>query len=135
MTIVEQLILHEGLKLKPYEDVKNKLTIGVGRNLTDKGLSVDEVNVLLNNDISECYDDLQYFEWFWQLDKIREKVLIDLRFNLGHSGFRTFKNFIAALEKFDYNKAANELENSLWYKQVGARGKNLVQMMRTGVDL
>ena len=38
-TIEEQLILHEGLRLKPYRDTVGKLTIGVGRNLDDVGIT------------------------------------------------------------------------------------------------
>ena len=46
-TIEEQLLLHEGLRLKPYRCTSNKLTIGVGRNLEDKGISKEEAMRLL----------------------------------------------------------------------------------------
>ena len=49
-----QLVRHEGLRLKPYRCTAGKLTIGVGRNLEDKGISQQEAYELLENDIREC---------------------------------------------------------------------------------
>lgn len=133
-SIEEQLILHEGIKLKPYRCPAGKLTIGVGRNLEDKGLSRDEALFLLHNDIREVNNALQAHTWFLRLDRVRQKVLIDMAFNLGLAGLFGFKNMIAYLEVGNYEKAADEMVNSRWYRQVGDRGKRLVKMMVTGED-
>lgn len=133
-TIEEQLILHEGLKNKVYTCPAGKLTIGVGRNLEDKGISNDEALFLLQNDIKECRQDLEDFWWFKNLDPIRQKVLVDMRLNLGAGGFRQFKKMIACLEVGDYAGASEQMMDSRWYHQVGDRGKRLVKMMYTGED-
>ena len=133
-SIEEQLILHEGLKLKPYRCPAGYLTIGVGRNLETKGLSKEEALFLLRNDIREVTKQLEQYPWFTKLDPVRQKVLIDMAFNLGVTGLLSFKRMIAALERGDYETAANEMLDSLWYQQVGKRAERLVEMMRTGED-
>ena len=133
--LVDQLVLHEGLRLTPYMDTVGKITIGVGRNLSDRGLSSREVFDLLDHDLDECITDLAgSFPWFTQLDAIRQRVVIDMRFNLGPARFRTFKRVITALGAGDYAKAAGAMRNSLWYQQVKSRGGRLVQMMASGED-
>src|SRR5688572_26548191 len=89
--LVDQLLLHEGLRLKPYPDTKGKITIGVGRNLSDKGITHSEAMLLLDHDLDECITDLASFPWFAGLDPVRQRVLIDMRLNLGPTGFRSFK--------------------------------------------
>lgn len=133
-SIEEQLILHEGLKLKPYRDTVGKLTIGIGRNLDDKGISEDEALFLLRNDITEVREALGKYDWFTALDPVRQKVLIDMAFNLGVAGLLGFKQMIAALERGDYLVAAAEMVNSRWYAQTRLRAIRLVKMMRTGED-
>ena len=162
-SIEDQLILHEGLKTDLYKCPANKWTIGVGRNLEDRGLTADEQQaildesgltkeqvierlrsrgvsreealLLLRNDIKSIANALTLkYTWFTSLDEVRRKVCIDMAFNLGLGGFSKFKNMIRALAAKDYQKAAREMENSVWYRQVGDRAKRLVRMMRTGQD-
>lgn len=133
-SIEEQLILHEGMKLKPYRCPAGKLTIGVGRNLEDKGLSKQEALFLLRRDIAEITNELRKYPWFKTLDMVRQKVLIDMAFNLGINGLLSFKKMLSYLKAGDYEKAADEMVNSRWYGQVGDRSKRLVKMMRTGED-
>lgn len=133
-SIEEQLILHEGLRLKPYRCKAGKLTIGVGRNLEDKGLTEQEALFLLRNDIDKAVTDLEKHSWYIKLDPIRQKVLIDMAVNLGTNGLLQFERMIAALEKGDYENAAKEMQDSKWYRQVKSRGVRLVEMMRTGED-
>ena len=132
--IEEQLLLHEGLKLRPYRDTKGVLTIGVGRNLEAKGISREEALSLLQNDIREVTGHLQQYEWYSKLDPIRQKVIIDMCFNLGLNGLLRFRNMIAAIEAGDYQAAADHMVSSAWYKQVGSRSRRLEGMMRTGED-
>jgi lysozyme len=132
--IEEQLLLHDGLRLRPYRDTKGVLTIGVGRNLEAKGISREEALSLLQNDIREVTGHLQQYEWYSKLDPIRQKVIIDMCFNLGLNGLLRFRNMIAAIEAGDYQAAADHMVNSAWYKQVGSRSRRLERMMRTGED-
>ena len=57
--LMYRLIEEEGMKLKPYRCPAGKLTIGVGRNLEDKGLSNEEALFLLQNDIIEAVKELK----------------------------------------------------------------------------
>lgn len=133
-SIEEQLLLHEGLKLKPYRDTKGVLTIGVGRNLVAKGISREEALLMLRNDIREVTGRLEQYEWYSKLDPIRQKVIIDMCFNLGLNGLLRFRNMIAAIEAGDYQAAADQMVNSAWYLQVRTRSRRLERMMRTGED-
>lgn len=129
-----QLMLHEGLRRFPYTDTVGKLTIGVGRNISDVGISEAEAMVLLDNDIDQCIRDLSTFTWFPELNAVRQRVMVDMRFNLGPNRFRTFKNTLAAVARGDYQAAANGMLRSLWARQVGGRAIRLATMMRTGID-
>ena len=133
-SIEDQLILHEGLRLKPYRCTAGKLTIGVGRNLDDRGISHHEAMMLLRNDIEEVAGQLERHSWYVALGPVRRKVLIDMAFNLGMAGLMGFKRMIEALKRGDYERAADEMINSRWYGQVGERGRRLERMMRTGED-
>lgn len=133
--LTAQLIAHEGCVLRPYTDTVGKLTIGIGRNLTDKGISRAEAETLLASDIDECVADLtSAFPWFVRLDEVRQRVLLDMRFNLGPTGYRSFTRTLALVEQGDYVSAADQMLKSKWAKQVGRRARTLAQMMRTGVD-
>jgi len=133
-TIYEQLELHEGLKRKPYKDSVGKLTIGIGRNLDDKGITKQEAKYLCQNDVKDVVNQLADYEWFCKLDPVRQKVLIDMGFNLGVPGLLQFKNMVQALKDNQFIAAANEMKNSKWHHQVGKRALRLEEMMRTGED-
>jgi lysozyme len=113
--IEEELIRDEGLKLKPYMCPAGKLTIGIGRNIEDVGISEDEALYLLRNDIENCNTDLTEMGFqFYNFSPNRWRVLVNMRFNLGPNRFRQFKKMIAALRDGDYEKAADEMMDSKW---------------------
>jgi lysozyme len=130
-----QLVIHEGLRLKPYRDIGGVLTIGIGRNLEHLGLSEEEAYYLLDNDISRCIRELSgAFSWFSDLDPIRQRVWIDLCFNLGMPRLKGFKKAIAGMEVRDYGTAAAELKDSQWARQVGKRATWLCEALVTGAE-
>ena len=130
-----QLRLHEGVEHKPYKCTAGYLTIGVGRNLDDRGLSDDEIDFMLDNDIAVVVDELaKHFDWFFDLSEVRQRVIADMVFNLGMPRFMQFKNMIAAIEAEDYVQASNEMMDSRWAEQVGLRASRLAEMMETGED-
>ena len=136
MTIEDQLRREEGVKPKLYQDTKGKWTIGVGRNLSDGCLSDDEITYLLDNDIKKAMAELdRVLPWWRNLDAVRQKVLIDMEFNMGTPTLLEFHNTLSFIQAGDYNSAANGMLSSLWAKQVGLRADNLAVMMRTGVDM
>ena len=132
-TIDQLLIYHEGLKLKPYMDARNKLTIGVGRNLDDLGISKDEAMLLLHNDIDRIRRELdKSLPWWRKLSETRQKVLISMAYNLGVGGLLEFNRMLSALQDGDYATAAQEMLSSLWANQVGTRAIELADMMENG---
>ena len=127
----QMLRLHEGLRLKPYEDTTGLLTIGYGRNLVGNGISVDEAEYLFNNDVNRVDAELtQTFEWYSLLSVVRKAVIIDMAFNLGIRGLGLFKQTIKYIENKEFDKAAEGMLNSLWAKQVGRRAVELSKMMK-----
>jgi len=134
--LVVQLVQHEGLRLKPYADTVGKLTIGVGRNLTDKGISEGEASFLLRNDIADVEHELSArLPWFAMLNEVRRRVLFDMAFNLGTAGLLKFKNTLAAIERGDYEAGARGMLASKWAAQVGRRAERLAKMMATGQEV
>jgi lysozyme len=129
-----QLVRHEGLRLKPYRCTAGKLTIGVGRNLEDKGISQQEAYELLENDIRECEVQLltEIPDIYLSLDINRKVVLINMCFNLGIKGLMGFKNTLAFIAARDWERAANNMLASRWAKQVGRRAIELAEIMRKG---
>ena len=133
MSLIEQLKRHEGLRLKPYKCTADKLTIGVGRNLEDVGISEEEAEMLLQNDIQRATVQIQKeFPWTEQLDEVRFAALINFTFNVGIGTVGKFVNAMALLRDGNYDMAADEFLNSRWAKQVGQRAVDVTDQIRTG---
>ena len=123
--LLAMLKRHEGLRLKPYVDTVGRLTIGYGRNLDAKGISDAEAGILLGNDAAAAITDLEHFG-------ARQAALVDLAFNVGKVGFRKFTRMIAAIEAGDFDRAAAELLDSSYARQVGRRADELAELLRLG---
>jgi len=132
---IAQLRFHEGVRNHVYKDHLGIETIGVGRNLVDRGLSDDEVDMLLANDIAIVEDELdKQLPWWRDLSEVRQRALADLVFNLGMPRLHGFVKTLGALQTRDYNTAAEELLDSKYAKQVGARAIRIAEMIRSGLD-
>lgn len=130
---LEDLERDEGLKLFPYHDTVGKLTIGIGRNLTDNGISKDEARQLLRNDVSSILTELRINMDGWSsLGEGQQRALVNMGFNMGWPRLSRFKKMRAALESGDYELAAEEALNSRWAKQVGARAQRVAALIRLG---
>lgn len=130
-----QLSIDEGRRNKLYKDTATppKWSIGVGRNLEDKGLREDEINLMLTNDINEAvFDARSLFKNFDALGDVRQEVVVNMSFNMGKTKLAKFKKMIAAVSIQDYSKAADEMKDSAWFNQVGERAERLVYAMRFG---
>lgn len=123
----------EGRKRKPYFDTKGKCSIGVGRNLTDRGLSDAEIDFLFENDLRMAVNDVEFFfPWAGKLSRPRQMVLVDMCFNLGVSKLRGFSKMLLNAAHGDFEKAADEMLDSEWAHEVGERARLLSEMMRRG---
>ncbi len=132
--IKAQLVRHEGLRLKPYRCTAGKLTIGIGRNLDDRGISQKEAYAMLERDILDFEQQLldEIPDVYNGLDEVRQSVLLNMCFNLGIKGLLGFKNTLAYIKVGDWERAANGMLASKWAKQVGMRAIELSELMRKG---
>lgn len=128
-----ELIRDEGIRSFPYKDTVGKLTIGVGRNLDSVGIHDDEAYLMLENDIHDAMHSLdKYLPWWRNLDEVRQRVLVNMCFNMGIAGLLGFKNTLAAIQAGRYTDAAAGMLASKWAGQVGARAQRLSEMMAKG---
>jgi lysozyme len=133
--LIEMLRRHEGVETHVYLDTENLETIGVGRNIskTGLGLSDDEVNYLLQNDISRVINELSgAFPWFSGLNEARKDAMISLGFNLGLPRLLKFKNALGSMKENDFEAAADHFLDSRWATQVKGRAIELTDMIRSG---
>jgi|TARA_R110000796_G_scaffold124600_1_gene239038 lysozyme len=145
--LLKMLTLHEGLKLKVYDDANGKElkagdtlighpTIGVGRNVASDGLGIneEEANFLLMGDIARIDREAKQWSVYVNLDDIRKSVILDMLFNMGMTRFNPSKwpNMFKAIEEENWDEASNQMLDSKWAKQVKSRADRLSQIMITG---
>jgi lysozyme len=160
--LVEELLLkHEGYKEYPYKDTKGKLTVGIGRNITDRPITPKEVSylivknkitqsegnninvenrvslhaakALLEEDVKSLINKMNVsVPCFKNLDMVRQAVLIDMAYNMGMGGLLEFKRTLAAVKDGNYKDAAKDMLESQWSLQVKERATELAKMMKTG---
>ena len=151
--LVKMIALHEGLRLQVYQDHLGIDTIGIGRNLEDRGITDGELS-FINKTMEEVYEiGLTEEEAYYlcmndiaivekellankpivnQLDAVRQMVLVDMSFNMGVPRLMKFKNMWAAIEREDYLVACEEMIDSRWANQVGNRAMKLSLAMKNG---
>lgn len=135
--LANQLIADEGMVLKPYRCTAGKLTIGIGRNLEDAGISKSEAMLLLGADIDKVESQLDAtLPWWRGMSEARQQVLANMAFNMGIGnsarGLLSFRNTLAAMHRGDYKAAARGMLDSTWARQVGQRAVRLAKMMEDG---
>ena len=134
--LLAMLKRHEGVESHAYECSEGKITVGVGRNIDAEGgigLSEEEIDFLLQNDIQCCIVELSSeYDWFRDLDDVRKDAMVDIAFNLGITRLRLFKRALAAMAVGNYKEASTEFLDSKWAKQVGSRALELTDMIASG---
>lgn len=136
------LIRDEGLRLKVYTDSTGNKTWGVGRNLSGNPLSPEEVETLLDlgnfteeaaiylleQDIDRCMSQLdKHLPWWRECKEHHQRAIVNLCFNLGIKKLLKFEPTLTLMKIGDFKAAAARLKNTLWYTQVGNRGKRIVE--------
>jgi len=151
---IEELIKHEGLKLQVYKYTLGIDTIGIGRNLEDRGISKEELDALDIPTIDHIYEygiteadavylatnDVQIVEeellqahpCVDRLDSVRQLILMDMAFNMGVPRLCKFKKMWNAIHEEDYQTAAKEMLDSRWANQVKGRATKLANAMHNG---
>lgn len=131
--LMAQLNVDEGRRPRIYVDTVGKVTAGVGRNLTDRAFSEDEIDLMLTNDVAGVERDLdRALPWWRQMTEVRQNVLANMCFNLGLDRLLGFKNTLAFMQAGRYDAAAGGMLDSVWARQVGARADRLAASMRSG---
>lgn len=132
MGLIDLLIKHEGLKLKPYRCTSNKLTVGVGRNLEECGITEEEAMYLLKNDIQNFHEELtEKFYFYKYLEGARKDAILNMAFNMGVPRLATFVKALDFMSQRKYAEAADEFLRSRWADQVGNRATEVASMIRT----
>jgi len=133
--LIDMLKRQEGKSRWAYEDHLGYVTVGVGRCLDPEkglGLSDDEIDYLLRNDITRCYQELDIFTWFHDLDEVRQHAIVSMLFQLGLPKFLEFKKTLAFLAEEKFSQAAEEMLDSRWARQTPNRAREISYMVETG---
>ena len=130
---IDNIKYDEGTRLKIYKCPADKWTIGTGRNLEDRGITEEEADFLLMNDLKIAQKELRAnFSWFVELNSVRQDVLLNMHINMGIGRLKGFKQMIKALEVHDYNKASIEILDSAAARKLVNRYARLSDDMRAG---
>lgn len=126
----------EGERLYAYQDSEGYWTIGVGV-LIDRrrggGITREESAYLLGNRVRAVIDELdRALPWWRSMSEARQRALANMAFNLGVTTLLTFKRTLESMRGGDYERAASEMLESKWAKQVGARAERLAALVRAG---
>lgn len=139
--LTKELIRDEGFRREPYVDTVNVVTVGVGHNLKAKPLpdgwkyplTHDQIEQLLHDDLKYVFEELDNrLNWWRSMSYARQRVIVNMAFNLGIAGLLTFKNTLIYMQSGRYKDAANNMLMSKWAKQVGKRANRLAEMMMDG---
>jgi len=133
-TLLTHLKEHEGFSSKAYQDHLGHWTIGYGRRIDgDKGLSMEEAQTLLTNDVEEAKSQLAHaIKLPENLDEVRHAALVAMVFQLGIGTFQKFKKMIRAVELSEWEEAAKEALDSRWADQTPRRAKTVARILKTG---
>ena len=153
-TFVNKVRVHEGLVLTVYKDTLGIDTIGIGRNLQDRGISKEELDHMDIPSMDAVYEhgiteaDAYYLATnyiaivekelarakpcVYDLDAVRQLIVMDMAFNMGVPRLCKFKKMWAAIEAGDFDTASVEMLDSRWARQVKSRATKLSDAMKKG---
>ncbi|TWB15585.1 glycoside hydrolase family protein [Nitrospirillum bahiense] len=131
--LADDLRRDEGTRLKPYTDTVGKLSIGVGRNLTDVGITQEEADTMLAGDIARTMAALdQGIPWWRNLPAGVQRAVANMGFNMGVPTLLTFRTTLGHLQAGRFAQAADAALASKWASQVGARATRIAALIRAG---
>jgi lysozyme len=131
--VVDATKSEEGFRSKPYLDSKRVLTIGWGTNIA-QGIDHTEADFLLRHRLTLAWRDcLRLFPWFGRLNNARKAVILQMAYQMGVSGVFAFRKMRDAIEREDWDAAADEMLDSDWHREDSpARAQRLARVMRSG---
>jgi lysozyme len=131
--LIESLKKHEGFRARAYKDTEGHWTVGYGRNLEAMVVSEKQAGIWLSEDAAAAINEAERFPEYASLDTTaRQNAFVEMVFNLGRPKLMQFRKMLAAIRERDFGRAAVEMLDSKWARQVGRRAEVLATMMRTG---
>lgn len=138
----QEIEADEGCKYEIYKDHLGYLTFGIGHLIKEsdpehgqeEGTAVSEERVAkaFQEDIDQVLADCdKLYSDYEELPEEVRLIIANMMFNLGYPRLSAFKGMKAGVDARDWNKAADEMVDSRWYKQVPNRAERLVQRMRS----
>ena len=138
----EQLKVDEGVKYEIYKDHLGYPTFGIGHLITEDDpehgepdgteISEDRVNEVFESDVAKFVSEAKIlFSDLDELPDVAQQVIVNMAFNMGRPRLSKFKNFIAGVNDNDWVRAAEEMMDSKWADQVGARATRLRNLILT----
>ena len=133
MNLLDQIKLEEGKRLKPYRDQMGWLTIGYGRNIDVNGISGDEAELMLANDLARFSQEVHVrLPWTDSIGDERRAVMVGMAMNMGTAGLLTFKKMLRLAEMGDWDGAAAEIISSRYHEQLPERAARYAAQLSTG---
>ena len=137
----KELEVDEGVKYEIYNDHLGYPTFGIGHLVRDTDpeagsalgtpVSEDRVIEAFNQDVETVLSDCNIlYDNFGDLPEEAQLIIANMMFNLGRPRLSKFKGMKAGVDAKDWNKAADEMVDSAWYRQVPNRAGRLVERMR-----
>ena len=137
----KELEIDEGVKYEIYLDHLGLPTFGIGHLVTksdpefgepvgtpvDKDRCIEAFNEDLETVMSDCH---KLYSDFDDLPEEVKRIIANMMFNMGRPRLSKFKGMKAGVDSRDWNKAADEMVDSRWYRQVTKRADRLVERMR-----
>jgi lysozyme len=137
----KELEVDEGVKYEIYNDHLGYPTFGIGHLVIDTDpeygeevgtpVSEDRVAEAFDKDVEIVIDDCErLYPDFDELPEECKLIIANMMFNMGRPRLSKFKGMKAGVDSRDWNKAADEMIDSAWYRQVPNRAGRLVKRMR-----
>ena len=137
----EQLKIDEGCVYEIYNDHLGYPTFGIGHLVRESDpengspigtkVSEDRVANAFDDDIGIVLSDCnKLYPDFEDLPEEAQQIIANMMFNLGRPRLSKFVGMKRGVDEKDWNSAADEMVDSRWYRQVGARAERLVNRMR-----
>jgi lysozyme len=139
----KDLVRFEGYRGRVYDDAtgfppektwQGKLTVGYGWNIEDTTLPPEIAKLILRHQVSVTVLQCELsFAWFKTLSPNRKRAVVNLAYNMGIAGLKTFKRALTAMSAEMYQTAADHFLDSRWREQVGEERANfVVDLIRAG---
>jgi lysozyme len=107
--------------------------VGYGRNLDDAGITAEEAEFLLRNDVRRVFAELDRdMPWWRELSPGRQRALANMAVNLGLPRLKEFRLMLSALRRGDHEEAARQTLDSRWARQVGDRARRIAGLLGPG---